>query len=56
MMPPVKAAESDIALVHSKGYMDLVRRSCRPGRYISLDPDTVCSETPTRRPFWPRGR
>ncbi|HOM29939.1 MAG TPA: histone deacetylase [Deltaproteobacteria bacterium] len=44
MVDPVRADESDIRLVHSKGHLDRVRRACVPGRYVSLDPDTVCSK------------
>jgi len=44
MVKPERASTEDLRLVHTASHVDRVRRACAPGRCVSLDPDTVCSE------------
>jgi len=44
LIEPVRAQLEDISLNHESNYIERVQRSCKHGRYVDLDPDTVCSE------------
>lgn len=44
LIEPFKASVDDISLNHGRSYIESVKRSCKAGKYVDLDPDTVCSE------------